>query len=304
MSTQTTTEYREVIRTCQHVLKKKCADYGTSWRIMRLPSFTDQIFIKAKRIYTIQEKKKQINEGIKTELIGIINYSVLALIQMKLKQDPRMAIPCDEVGAAYDRCIKETMGLMAQKNHDYDEVWREMRVSSIVDIILMKLLRIKQIEDNQGHSSMSEGVASGYQDIINYAVFASIQLAASEKKRSMKNKHASQQTLGKRGEHMGIKHLKAQHFTIIATNKRIGRSEIDIIAQREGILVFVEVKLRSNDAFGTPESFVTPAQAARYHEAATAYIEEIRWTGPIRFDVIALEKKGQKTILQHFEDAF
>ncbi|MGB0356709.1 MAG: DUF1599 domain-containing protein [Cytophagales bacterium] len=148
---------------------------------MRLPSFTDQIFIKAKRICTIQEKKRQVEEGIETELIGIINYSVLALIQMKLKEDPRMEIPYEEIAAEYDGCIKEIRVLLSKKNHDYGEVWREMRVSSIIDIILMKLLRIKQIEDNKGHSALSEGVASSYQDIVNYAVFATIQLAEKEK---------------------------------------------------------------------------------------------------------------------------
>ena len=176
MSAKTAEQYRQVINRCLGIFKKKCLDYDTAWRIMRLPSFTDQIFIKAKRICTIQQKKQRVAEGVETELIGIINYAVLALIQIKRKDDLRMSIPCEEVCGYYEACVEQIMALLAQKNHDYDEAWREMRVSSMVDIILMKLLRIKQIEDNEGQTIISEGIVGGYQDIVNYAVFASILL--------------------------------------------------------------------------------------------------------------------------------
>lgn len=179
----TAQQYQEVIAQCKEVFSKKMDDYGSSWRILRLPSLTDQIFIKAQRIRTIEEQKKQqINEGAEVELVGIINYCVMALIQL----EKGVANTCDFSTAQalelYQYHIGQTFELMQRKNHDYGEVWRSMRVSSLVDIILQKLLRIKQIEDNKGKTIISEGVDAGYQDIINYAVFALILISEKEKK--------------------------------------------------------------------------------------------------------------------------
>jgi len=155
----------------------KMHDYGTAWRILRTSSITDQIYIKASRIRSIEEKgEKRVNEGIKPEFIGMINYSVMAMFQLELgsAEEPRM----DEnfVGAKYDAYISMARNLMADKNHDYGEAWRQMRISSLTDIILMKLLRIKQIEDNNGRTIMSEGLDANYLDIINYSAFALIML--------------------------------------------------------------------------------------------------------------------------------
>ncbi|MBC7485586.1 MAG: DUF1599 domain-containing protein [Cytophagaceae bacterium] len=152
-------------------------DYGTAWRILRLPSITDQIFIKAQRIRSIQEKGKQlVEEDITSEFIGIINYCVIALIQMELTEKDPFEIPAEEVMKAYDEKVNYTIELFQRKNHDYGEAWREMRISSITDIILMKLLRVKQIEDNKGKTLASEGVDANYQDMINYAVFCLIKM--------------------------------------------------------------------------------------------------------------------------------
>lgn len=174
---QTESEYRQVIKKCQDIFEKKNQDYGTSWRILRLSSITDQLFIKAQRIRTLQEKGvSRVNEGIDPEFIGIINYCVIALIQAKLPADAPLEFTSSELTELYIGEISEVMQLLFDKNHDYGEAWREMRVSSMTDIILMKLLRIKQIEDNAGKTLISEGVKSGYQDIINYAVFCLIKL--------------------------------------------------------------------------------------------------------------------------------
>ena len=176
---QTESEYRQVIKKCQDIFEKKNQDYGSSWRILRLPSITDQLFIKAQRIRTLQEKGvSRVNEGIEPEFIGIINYCVIALIQAKLPADAPLEFLGTELSELYTGEISEVMQLLFDKNHDYGEAWREMRVSSMTDIILMKLLRIKQIEDNAGKTLISEGVRSGYQDIINYAVFCLIKLDA------------------------------------------------------------------------------------------------------------------------------
>lgn len=173
----TYTSYDEVIATCSSIFEKKTKDYGTAWRILRLPSITDQIMIKAQRIRTIQEKGTQrIAENIDTELIGIINYSVIALIQLSLPEDSALEIDYEALAPRYNEVIQQTKSLVDAKNHDYAEAWKGMRLSSIVDIILMKLLRIKRIEDNQGSTLISEGVAPNYQDIINYAVFALLKL--------------------------------------------------------------------------------------------------------------------------------
>ncbi|UBM58424.1 DUF1599 domain-containing protein [Marinilongibacter aquaticus] len=170
----TETEYRKVIDACLDIFEKKNTDYGTSWKILRLPSITDQIFIKANRIRTIQEKGfSKVDEGQSPEFIGIINYCVMALILM----DERFEDTSNyDFIAAYKQQIEEVIQLLFNKNHDYGEAWREMRISSMTDIILMKLLRIKQIEDNAGKTLISEGIKAGYQDIINYAVFCLIKL--------------------------------------------------------------------------------------------------------------------------------
>ena len=175
MKTNTLEEYQEIIMQCRKLFEQKTQDYGTSWRIMRLPSITDQIYIKACRIRSIQEKGTQkVADDSKGEFVGIINYCVIALLQICWINDPRIEIPVQEVLEGYDEMIKQNIDLLSNKNHDYDEAWRAMRVSSMTDIILMKLLRIKQIEDNQGQTLASEGVLSGYQDMINYAVFCLI----------------------------------------------------------------------------------------------------------------------------------
>jgi len=159
---------------CRDLFVKKNKDYGTSWRILRLPSITDQIFIKAQRIRTIQDKGSQkVEDGITGEFVGIINYSVMALIQNSL-QGANAELELEKLTILYDIQVREVKELLFNKNHDYGEAWRDMRVSSMTDIILMKLLRIKQIEDNQGVTLVSEGVKSGYQDMINYAVFCLI----------------------------------------------------------------------------------------------------------------------------------
>ncbi|MDL2314978.1 DUF1599 domain-containing protein [Bacteroidales bacterium OttesenSCG-928-C19] len=171
---KTKKQFEEIIKTCRDLFEAKFNDYGASWRIFRLPSLTDQIFIKANRIRSIQEKGvTQVGEGIVPEFIGIINYSVIALIQMELK-DSTADLSIDEAMTLYDKHLNSAVELMFKKNHDYDEAWRQMRVSSIVDVILVKLKRIKQIEDNNGLVSASEGVDANYRDMINYAIFALI----------------------------------------------------------------------------------------------------------------------------------
>ena len=172
---KTSKEYKEVIATCKSLFEKKTRDYGTAWRILRLPSITDQIFIKAQRIRSIQEKGIQkVDDPIKDEFIGIINYCIIALIQIKLEGSSSLELTFEELEPLYDQMVSETFDLLQNKNHDYGEAWRDMRVTSITDIILMKLFRVKQIEDNQGKTLVSEGVKANYQDMINYAVFAMI----------------------------------------------------------------------------------------------------------------------------------
>jgi len=170
----TATEYSEIISYCKDLFAKKNKDYGTSWRILRLPSLTDQIYIKAQRIRTIQEKGTQkIGDDIESEFVGIINYCLMALIRIA-HPDDQMELSIDDLTKLYSQESDDVMELLFNKNHDYGEAWRQMRVSSMTDIILMKLLRIKQIEDNQGMTIVSEGVKAGYQDIINYSVFCLI----------------------------------------------------------------------------------------------------------------------------------
>jgi len=170
-------QYKEIIDECRALFEKKTIDYGTAWRILRLPSITDQIWIKAARIRSIQEKGTQkVGDDIRGEFIGIINYSVIALIQIGMKDDTEMEVPVGAVMNAYKIAVDKTWGLLTQKNHDYGEAWRDMRISSITDIILQKLLRVKQIENNDGKTMVSEGVDANYRDMINYAVFCLIKM--------------------------------------------------------------------------------------------------------------------------------
>lgn len=174
---QTLRQYDEVVADCRGLFLQKQADYGTSWRILRPRSLTDQLYIKAKRIRSIEEKGEQrVSDPIAEEFIGLVNYSAMALIQLDLHDDAPLDLPRDTVARLYDEQLEGTRSLMLRKNHDYGEVWREMRVSSMTDLILAKLLRIKQIEDNQGKTIASEGLDANYRDIINYAIFALIKL--------------------------------------------------------------------------------------------------------------------------------
>jgi len=178
----TSQQYDSVILQCKKIFLLKLNDYGTAWRVLRPSSLTDQIFIKAQRIRSIQDKGiKKINEGIIPEFIGIVNYSVMALIQLQLGSNFDINMDHNEVLKLYDSYIAKAKKLMESKNHDYGEAWRDMRISSLIDIILMKIFRIKQIEDNKGETLMSEGVDSNYFDILNYAVFALIKLNKKEK---------------------------------------------------------------------------------------------------------------------------
>jgi len=178
---KTSQEFDEVIQSCREIFIKKTKDYGTAWRILRLESITDQIYIKALRIRTLEETMVAlIPEDIPSEFKGILNYAVMAIIQHDISPDEAIKMESSKVEILYDSVIQETKSLMISKNHDYGEAWRNMRVSSMTDLILMKLLRIKQIEDNQGDTLISEGVKAGYQDIINYSVFALIKLKATE----------------------------------------------------------------------------------------------------------------------------
>ncbi len=173
----TATHYQQITEQCRVLFLKKMKDYGVAWRILRLPSLTDQIFIKAQRIRSIQELDEQkIAEGQQSEFIGIINYCIMALIQLEKGIADQPDLNAKETTELYDKHLLITKELMLAKNHDYGEAWREMRVSSLTDLILQKLLRVKQIEDNQGKTLVSEGIDANYQDMINYAVFALIHL--------------------------------------------------------------------------------------------------------------------------------
>lgn len=173
----TTTEYNTVIQHCKDLFLKKTKDYGTAWRILRLTSITDQIYIKAQRIRTLEIKKvSKVGEDIRDEYVGIINYCVIALMQLELGEDGDENLDYAYVAAKYDEKVNETRDLMFAKNHDYGEAWRDMRTSSMTDLILMKLHRVKQMEDNDGETLVSEGFAANYQDMLNYSVFALIKL--------------------------------------------------------------------------------------------------------------------------------
>ena len=177
MAHNTTEEYEAVIKVCRDLFLKKAQDYGTAWRILRLASIKDQIFIKEQRIRTLEEKKiSKVGEDISSEYIGIINYCIIAMIQAELDAGTPNELSVAQVQELYDAKVAETKELMFVKNHDYGEAWRDMRVSSLTDLILMKLLRVKQIEDNQGQTLASEGIKANYQDMLNYSVFALIKL--------------------------------------------------------------------------------------------------------------------------------
>ena len=173
----TETHYQQITDACRTLFIKKMKDYGVAWRILRLPSLTDQIFIKAQRIRSIQQLEEQkVAEGQQSEFIGIVNYCIMALIQLEKGVAEQPDLDDQETIALYNKHRKITQELMLAKNHDYGEAWRDMRVSSLTDLILQKLLRVKQIEDNQGKTLVSEGIDANYQDMINYAVFALIHL--------------------------------------------------------------------------------------------------------------------------------
>ena len=173
----TNKQYDEAVQSCRDIFIKKAKDYGTSWRVLRPISIADQIFIKAQRIRTIQENRQQkVADDIPSEFRGIVNYAVIGLIQLELHSDEVEDLPVEKVAVLYDKKISEAKNLMQNKNHDYGEAWRDMRISSLTDLILMKIFRVKQIEDNQGKTIISEGVDANYMDMINYSVFALIKL--------------------------------------------------------------------------------------------------------------------------------
>ncbi len=173
-------QYDAVLKTCRDLYEKKMTDYGSAWRILRLPSLTDQIFIKAQRIRSLQENEvRKVDEGERSEFIGIINYSIMALIQLEKGVVEQPDLSVKEALVLFDTHSSITKALMENKNHDYGEAWRDMRVSSLTDLILQKLLRVKQIEDNKGKTLVSEGIDANYQDMVNYAVFALIHIEES-----------------------------------------------------------------------------------------------------------------------------
>ena len=173
----TSVQYDKAIKLCKDIFLKKMKDYGTAWRNLCPTSLTDQIFIKAQRIKSIESKGTQkVGDDIKGEYIGIINYCVIAMIQLELANDTRVELPADEVERLFDKHVAATKKLMEDKNHDYGEAWRDMRISSLTDLILMKIFRVKQIEDNMGKTIISEGVDANYMDMMNYSVFALIRL--------------------------------------------------------------------------------------------------------------------------------
>jgi len=173
----TSAQYDRTIQSCKDIFLKKAADYGTAWRVLRTISIVDQIFIKAQRIRTIQQKGRQkIEEGVAAEFKGIINYAIIGLLQLQLPEEDDQPLSLPRLEQLYDQEILQTKQLMQDKNHDYGEAWRSMSQESFVDLILMKLQRIRQILDNNGKTLISEGIDANYQDIINYAVFALILL--------------------------------------------------------------------------------------------------------------------------------
>jgi Domain of Unknown Function (DUF1599). len=177
----TVQQFEHLIQICRNLFDKKLKDYGASWRIMRPESITDQIYIKANRIRSLETKgTSKIDEGIRPEFIAIVNYGVIGLIQLAKGATDTIDITNEEALAFYDTYITETKELMYAKNHDYDEAWRNMRISSYTDLILMKIYRTKQIETNKGQTLVSEGIDANYMDMINYALFALIKLEYGE----------------------------------------------------------------------------------------------------------------------------
>ena len=173
----TSKQYNKIIDTCRSLFINKMKDYGSAWRILRLPSLTDQIFIKTQRIRGLQQNEVQkVDEGQVSEFIGIINYSIMALIQLEKGVVEQPDLNIDESIIEYNKNVEIAKKLMMDKNHDYGEAWRDMRVSSLTDLILQKLLRVQQLEDNKGKTIVSEGIDANYQDMINYAIFALILL--------------------------------------------------------------------------------------------------------------------------------
>lgn len=174
---QTEAQYLAEVSKCRTLFEQKMTDYGCAWRILRPTSLTDQIFIKAQRIRTLQEvQSKKVEEDEEAEFIGIVNYAIMALIQLELGPADQPDLTNGEVMQFYNKHAETTKALMERKNHDYGEAWRDMRVSSLTDLILQKILRVKQIEDNKGKTLVSEGIEANYQDMINYALFALIHL--------------------------------------------------------------------------------------------------------------------------------
>ena len=170
-------QYHEVVAECRALFAKKLHDYGASWRILRPSSLTDQMMIKALRIRSLETKAEQrVDEDVDNEYIGIVNYGIIGLIQLERTPSDKPDLSSEEALELYDQLIEETYQLMVDKNHDYDEAWRKMRISSITDIILTKIFRTKEIEDLAGKTLVSEGIAANYQDMINYAIFALIKL--------------------------------------------------------------------------------------------------------------------------------
>ena len=177
MAINTSIQYDEVTSICKDLFIKKMSDYGSAWRILRLTSLTDQIFIKAQRIRGLQtNKERKVDEGQVSEFIGIINYSIMSLIQIEKGVVDSPDLNLEQATKLYDHHLSITKSLMENKNHDYGEAWRDMRASSLTDLIMQKILRIKQIEDNKGKTLVSEGIDANYQDMINYSVFALIHL--------------------------------------------------------------------------------------------------------------------------------
>lgn len=186
---QTSEQNDAVINSCRELFKKKTKDYGTAWRILRLPSLTDQIYIKAQRIRSLQQNtERRVDEDEQSEFIGIINYSIMALIQLEMGVVEQPDLDADKALELYDLQVEKTKALMEAKNHDYGEAWREMRVSSLTDLILQKLLRVKEIENNLGETLVSEGVDANYQDMLNYSVFALIHLNGNSNSKSPNSK--------------------------------------------------------------------------------------------------------------------
>ncbi len=180
----TRSEMEREVAVCRMLFEKKTRDYGTSWRILRLPSLTDQIYIKANRIRSLQESgENRVGDDVRDEFVAMVNYAVMALIQATLESDD-LDLPLDDALALYDAETTRILDLMMDKNHDYGEAWRQMRVESMVDLILMKLLRIKQIENNRGKTLVSEGVEGGYMDIVNYSLFCLVRMTEEEKQKT------------------------------------------------------------------------------------------------------------------------